>query len=543
VGSPTCAACHREIYENFKRTSMGRSFGVISRDLRTGLPGATKIRSKSSEHSYRVYWEGADLYQSESFLDENGKPVSGPKFPAEYIVGSGMNGYTFLFRRGDSLFEEPISYYSRTRAWDLSPGFDAYDVGFARPIRTTCLECHIGRFAPEVRGPTTFPKQPFAEAAIGCENCHGPGDLHVRERSTGKTPSLPDDSIVNPAKLPLRLANNICIRCHQGNDARVLQPGKTISDFRPGTWLNETVAVFKVPLRRDQHAEESDLLEHGFAMMLSKCYRTSGSLACISCHAVHQNVNAEAKPAYYRSKCLTCHSTVSCSLDPLRRQPDDCVSCHMPNRAVPTISHTALTNHRIVSTPNEPYPDAAYSDSASESPGLIHVTSAPDPDHNRVAPITLLQAYRDLMVKAPQLRQRYLAVLSQLSAVQSDKPIVLAAAGQELLHGTGSDFEQAAVLLRKALELGDFDADVCMNLADALTRVRRFDEAIRVLKEGLAHDPYAPNLHKSLIAVTMKTANYAEAARAMSTYLRLYPDDNAVRRLLNEVRNMALDEQ
>jgi predicted Zn-dependent protease len=147
------------------------------------------------------------------------------------------------------------------------------------------------------------------------------------------------------------------------------------------------------------------------------------------------------------------------------------------------------------------------------------------------------------MVKAPQLRQRYLAVLSQLSAVQSDKPIVLAAAGQELLHGTGNDFEQAAVLLRKALELGDFDADVCMNLADALTRVRRFDEAIRVLKEGLAHDPYAPNLHKSLIAVTMKTANYAEAARAMSTYLRLYPDDNAVRRLLNEVRNMALDEQ
>jgi hypothetical protein len=531
-------ACHREIYDKFKKSSMGQSFGMTSPDLRTALPGPTEIGGKSPGHSYRVYWEGADLYQSETFLDQSGTPVSGAKFSAEYIVGSGIDGYTFLFRRGNGLFEGPISYYSRTRAWDLSPGFDAYDAGFARPIRTTCLECHIGRFAPGIRGPIGFPKQPFAEVAISCENCHGPGDLHVRERGAGKAPSLPDDSIVNPAKLPPRLADDICIRCHQGNDARVLQPGKTISDFRPGTWLNDTVAVFKVPLRRNQHAEESDLLEHGFAMMLSKCYRTSASLACISCHAVHQNVNAEAKPAYYRSKCLTCHSTVSCSLDPLRRRPDDCVSCHMPKRAVPTISHTALTNHRIVSTPNESYPDLAYSDSASESPGLIHVSSASDPDHNRVASLTLLQAYRDLLVKAPQLRHRYVAVLSQLSTVQSDSPIVLAAAGEDLLHRTGSEFEQAAVLLRKALELGEFDADVCMNLADALTRQRRFDEAIRVLKEGLARDPYAPNLHKSLIALTMKTANYAEAARVMSTYLRLYPGDNRVRRLLNEVRNM-----
>ncbi|MGI8960104.1 MAG: hypothetical protein ACR2IV_10165 [Bryobacteraceae bacterium] len=512
---------------------------MTSPDLRAALPGPAEISNKSPGHSYRVYWEGAGLYQSESFLNENGIPVSGPKFPAEYIVGSGMNGYTFLFRRGNSLFEAPISYYSSTRTWDLSPGFDVYDAGFARPIRTTCLECHIGRFAPGIQGATSFPEQPFAEAAVGCENCHGPGDLHVRERGVGKAPTLPDDSIVNPAKVPHRLADNICIRCHQGNDARVLQPGKTISDFRPGTWLNDTLAIFKVPLSRDQHTEESDLLEHGFAMTLSKCYQTSGSLACISCHSVHQNVKAEAKTAYYRSKCLTCHSKVSCSLNPSRRQPDDCVSCHMPKRAVPTISHTALTNHRIVSTPNEPYPDAAYADIASESPGLIHVSSAPEPDHNRVAAITLLQAYRDLLVKAPQLRQRYLVVLSQLSSAQPNNPIVLAAAGHEqLLHGTTAELEQAAVLLRKALEFGDFDADVCMNLAEALTRGRRFDEASRVLKQGLARNPYAPNLHKSLIALTMKTENYAEAVRAMSTYLRLYPGDNRVRRLLNEVQNI-----
>ncbi len=84
-----------------------------------------------------------------------------------------------------------------------------------------------------------FLDPPFREIAIGCESCHGPGELHV------KTSGKKSGTIVNPAKLPARLAENICINCHQTGDTRVLQPGKTYQDFRPGQWLIDTVAILQ----------------------------------------------------------------------------------------------------------------------------------------------------------------------------------------------------------------------------------------------------------------------------------------------------------
>src|SRR5206468_1459377 len=123
--------------------------------------------------------------------------------------------------------EAPLSFYSRTRNWDLSPGFDAYDAGFARPATIACLECHVGRFAAGVKSGAALPTQVFAEQSIGCENCHGPGESHAKPRGSGQVATSPADSIVNPAKLAKPLENSICLRCHQGNDARVFEAGKT----------------------------------------------------------------------------------------------------------------------------------------------------------------------------------------------------------------------------------------------------------------------------------------------------------------------------
>src|SRR5206468_9346938 len=54
------------------------------------------------------------------------------------------------------------------------------------------------------------------------------------------------NSIVNPAKLTPWLVDNICMRCHQSGQARVLQPGKDYSDFRPGAALDDTLSIFLV---------------------------------------------------------------------------------------------------------------------------------------------------------------------------------------------------------------------------------------------------------------------------------------------------------
>ena len=208
----------------------------------------------------------------------------------------------------------------------------------------------------------------------------------------------------------------------------------------------------------------------------------------------------------------------------------------MPKRAVPTISHAALTNHRIVRTPDEPYPEAAYADSADESPGLIHVSQSPEPEHNQVAPITLLQAYRTLLVKEPSLRWRYLALLDQLTLSQPENPIVLAGKGhEELGAGSAAAAERAAALLNEAIKHGEHSAEVALDLAGALGRNGHFDEAKGTLADALTHEPYSPALHKALISLQMKTKNYGEAERSTRAYLRLFPSDQIMGDLLKEM--------
>ena len=178
------------------------------------------------------------------------------------------------------MFQAPLSLYSRTGDWDLSPGYEHADYGFNRPIHAACLICHSGQPRPVADRNGAYHDPPFRELAIGCENCHGPGALHVKERAQGGARN-PDTSIVNPARLGARLAENICMNCHQTGDARVLQPGKDYSDFRPGTWLSDTLAIFKVRTA----AADTDLLEHHSAMKDSRCFiasrgRLSGRLRC-----------------------------------------------------------------------------------------------------------------------------------------------------------------------------------------------------------------------------------------------------------------------
>src|SRR5581483_7258968 len=240
----------------------------------------------------------------------------------EYAVGSGQNGITFITKRGGFLYEAPLTYYSRNQRWDLSPGFADADLGFNRPILPACLTCHSGLAQPLPPQVGAYAEPPLKEMAIGCENCHGPGELHVSERRLGVSlRSAVDTSIVNPARLTTWLADNICMNCHQGRALRVLQPGRDYRDFRPGKPLNDTVALVAAPPRTNRTAEAiTPLLEHYTLMTASKCYtQTKGRLSCLTCHNPHLQPAAKT-PEYYRSKCLSCHTEISCRLTPIERR-------------------------------------------------------------------------------------------------------------------------------------------------------------------------------------------------------------------------------
>ncbi len=222
IGSRACSGCHSKIYQDYIRTAMGRSMTLAANFSQlANLPAAASVFNDKLNRHLEVSKRGPDWYQAEYELDAQGREVFRTTHKLEYAVGSGVNGYTFIVRRGNYLFQAPLSYYSRQKAWDLSPGYQFADYGFNRPIAPACIGCHSGRPQPVRDREGLFGDPPFRELAIGCENCHGPGGLHAAAfvKSPNRAPAA--RSIVNPARLPVRLAEDICMNCHQGSDTRV----------------------------------------------------------------------------------------------------------------------------------------------------------------------------------------------------------------------------------------------------------------------------------------------------------------------------------
>ncbi|MGH7246611.1 MAG: tetratricopeptide repeat protein [Pseudomonadota bacterium] len=538
VGSKVCAGCHRRIYDDYVRSAMGRSMRPAgdAQDL-ARVPGPVTIRN--GNRFFEIRRQGDELYESEYEPGPSQDPEFKTSYKLQYAVGSGVNGSTYIVRRGNYLFEAPLSFFARTRAWELSPGYESGAPGFGRSIAAACVVCHSGR-SQAIRGREgLFGDVPFPELAIGCENCHGPGALHVRERGRANAGiQAMDRAIVNPARLPARLAGDICINCHQEGDARVLLPGRDYTDFRPGSALGDTVAIFKIPLSPET-AKLQDLLEQQFAMQLSKCFLESGGrLRCLTCHDPHAMPAPENAGDYYRRKCLACHTESSCTLprrQRLREAADHCARCHMPKREVGVVAHSALTNHRIIARPDEPLPAEAFKQTTPDLPDLIFLNRN---GARKLPKLTLLQAYGELMGQAPRYRPRYLELLADLSHSQPDEPVVQAALGRKAFLASGPEANRQAIEhLSKAVRLGFTGSLVYENLAEALFREDRVPEAIEVLTKGIDLVPYAPRLQKFLAACYINRKQYELARQVMKRYTELFPDDDFVRGLLRKVES------
>lgn len=541
IGSTACGECHRAIYTVYSQTDMGRSMSVVTAELLEKVPNSTKIFEPKLNRHFEISVADGNLYQHDYEIAPDGAEVFHDGQKVEWIIGSGANGFGGVVQRGDTLFEGPLSFYSKTRTWGLSPGYESYDFGFSRPIVPECIACHSGRPQAIPGGNGRFLHPPFAELAVGCENCHGPGNTHatrMRERSRRENDSY---FIVNPAKLPSWLADNLCVSCHQMADARVLQPGKTFQDFRPGEPLDRTVALLLIPPKRGA-TPRSDLLQHYFSMTLSKCYTsTQGKLSCITCHDPHVQPNSQAAPAVFRSRCLACHTEQSCAVPSRIRQsqnpPDDCGGCHMPKRDLKEISHSALTNHRIVRDSSENYPEIAFRLTTPELPDLVHLNAIPSERHNALPQITLLQAYGQLVGSHPEYRKAYIELAERLRSSAPDNIYVLEA----LAYGVSSNQSDEATAtaidyLSAAIHRGSTAPADFEQCASSLIRTRRFDEAVDILQQGIALIPHDAELHRLLGWCYLSQNKIREAQGVLLRASQKFPENSSIRSLLREAQ-------
>ena len=233
----------------------------------------------------------------------------------------------------------------------MSPGYEKFNLRFSRPIIEECMNCHNSYTGFQEFSENRF--DPHLKEGIGCERCHGPGELHVL-RETDKNnlfESLDKDTIdrtiVNPADLPLDEKLSVCFQCHLQGDVRVFTDGKKQSDFRPGMKLEDVRTVY---VQDDIQKGDFKVASHAARMILSDCFiKSDGGMTCITCHDPHVPVESVSNE-YFNGKCISCHSTESLTVSKLRDEHSstgNCVSCHMKQGGTSDVLHVNFTDHWI----------------------------------------------------------------------------------------------------------------------------------------------------------------------------------------------------
>jgi tetratricopeptide (TPR) repeat protein len=363
VGMDQCKLCHQEIYNTFIETGMGKSFDSASKKKSSAkFDKHTAIYDKASDFYYHPFWDNDNLMILEFRLQ--GKDTVYKRIEkVDYIIGSGQHTNSHIQTVNGYFNQMPMTYYTQQGKWDMPPGFEnGFNTRFSRKIGLECMSCH-NSFPNFLKGSEN--KYMDVPSGISCERCHGPGSIHVQERSTGAkidTSKFIDYSIVNPGKLSIDLQFDVCQRCHlQGN--AVLKEGKSFYDYRPGMKLSDYMTTF---LPRYEGADDEFIMaSHADRLKQSKCFIKSfkeetnstslrpykNALTCVTCHNPHVSVKSTGKEVF-NAACKNCHGAknqLDCNEKPevLKKNENNCVSCHMPKSGSIDIPHVTVHDHYI----------------------------------------------------------------------------------------------------------------------------------------------------------------------------------------------------
>jgi hypothetical protein len=322
-----CRGCHAYEVDGFARSKMAHSMRAGGQEpagvVRT--PKATITIHAGQDGSWQTLESGP----------------STTSYHVDYVIGSGTHASGYIVDLGDHLFQSPVAYYRSRGAYDLAPGYErGEDPDFTRPVGVGCLFCHAGAFEAVAGTENGYARTPFAHLAIGCNRCHGPTGLHLASPQA--------NNIVNPSRLEPAARDSVCEQCHLKGVARVLNPGKSFTDFQAGQPLEDTFTIYHEEAPRGAEGVFR-VISHAEQLAVSECKRNSGErMWCGTCHDPH---NEPTDPiSYYRSKCLQCHAkTAFAATHPSKTS--DCISCHMPRRNAADGGHTAFTDHRIQRRP------------------------------------------------------------------------------------------------------------------------------------------------------------------------------------------------
>jgi hypothetical protein len=317
LGDDACDGCHQDKIESYHRTAHYLTSRLPAKDSILGnfSPDENILKTSNPDLFFRMEEKDGGFFQT---AVQGVQPyVTSRTERFGLVVGSGGKGQTFLFWKGDLLFQLPVSYWKDV-GWVNSPGYRDGVAYFDRPVNSRCLECH-GTYFDSLAPPINHYSQTGSTVGITCEKCHGPGRAHVqrfRSRSSG-TPA--DSAILDPARFSRVRQMDLCAWCHAGHGEPILP---TFS-YIPGEPLDKYLEVPHpdpdAPI--DVHGSQVELLKK------SRCFQSS-TLTCLTCHDVHA---AQKDPAAFSEHCLQCHK-VGTHPKIGKSIANNCVDCHMPKQ-------------------------------------------------------------------------------------------------------------------------------------------------------------------------------------------------------------------
>lgn len=318
VGDEACRSCHAEKVEAFHHTAHYLTSRLPDQDSIFGkfTPGANVLKTSNPDLFFRMEAKEGGFFQTAvegvSPYTEERKERFG------LVIGSGSKGQTYLFWKGDRLFQLPVSYWNQL-GWVNSPGYRDGVANFERPINPRCLECHATYFEPLEAFPNRYLKSGFV-VGITCEKCHGEGREHQVRESSPLAPAR-DSAILNPGRFSRDRQIELCAWCHAGHGV----PMAAAFSYLPGEPLEKYIELRQPDANApiDVHGDQVGLLKK------SRCFQSS-AMTCLTCHDVHTE---QHDLAAFSQRCLSCHKPET-SMFPKRdhQVASDCVGCHMPTQ-------------------------------------------------------------------------------------------------------------------------------------------------------------------------------------------------------------------
>lgn len=329
IGRQSCVSCHQQEHKDWIGSHHDRAMEIASEESVIGDFSdftferfGVETRFFRDGDRYMVHTEGPDGQMQD--------------FQVKYTFGiDPLQQYMVEFPDGRVQVLR-VSWDTHNKRWFYLPPPDVLDerilpgdplhwTGVAQNWNTTCAECHSTNLQKNYDFKTNTYATTYSEIDVSCEECHGPGSLHI-ELANAKSLFWDRHHGYGLAKLkgPDPTAQiEMCAKCHSRRFAvhPGFRPGKPLLDYYDPSVLLETLYHADGQIQDEVYVYGSFLQSKMHAM----------GVRCTDCHNPH-SLELEFPG---NQMCAKCHQPAKYDVPahhhhPLGSKGAECIACHMP---------------------------------------------------------------------------------------------------------------------------------------------------------------------------------------------------------------------